>query len=111
MTVPIESGGEGSMAYDTAAGEMVAEVTAITSPPPYIWPSWEWETWVLAGASWSRAAGASPSTSLPLTYDAATHQLVSVDASPYSPTPTATTTWIYGSTSTSNVIAHKGFWH
>jgi hypothetical protein len=103
MTVPIAQAGVGSMAYDTEAVGMVAIVLVVTSPPPYFVPTTELQTWVLAGGSWSRSAGTTPATSVPLVYDSATHQLLAVDAPPES-WAVPTSMWIFGATTGSNVL-------
>lgn len=103
MTVPIQSGDVGSIAYDTDAGALVAVVSVITSPPPFIWPTSQWQTWVLTGGSWSQAAVTTPTTTLKLVYDSATHQLVSTNAMPEAPA-TSALTWVYASSAPSPVV-------
>ena len=102
MTMPIPTTYDMSIAYDIDAGEMVAVVSAPIGPPPYIWPTSEWQTWVLAGGSWSQAAVTTPSDLAHLAFDAGTHQLVSIEASADNPLPPIRT-WLYGSATVSNI--------
>jgi putative cell wall-binding protein len=102
MTMPIPTTYDMSMAYDADAGEMMAVVSAPTGPPPFIWPTSTWQTWGLAGSSWSQAAVTTPSDLAPLAFDAATHQVVSIEASADDPLPPIRT-WLYGSATVSNV--------
>ena len=103
MTVPIQEGEGGSIAYDADAGGLVAVVSVIAR-----WPSPGWQTWVLAGGSWSQAAVTTPTPTLPVVYDSATHQLVSMAATPGAPAAPSQT-WVYGSTATSNVMPARIF--
>ena len=102
MTMPIPTTYDMSIAYDIDAGEMVAVVSAPVGPPPFIWPTSVWQTWVLAGSSWSQSAVTTPIDLAPLAFDAATHQIVSIEASADDPLPPIRT-WIYASGGVSNV--------
>ncbi|MGH8888643.1 MAG: cell wall-binding repeat-containing protein [Acidothermaceae bacterium] len=103
-SVPWLAGGPVDIAYDDAAGQLLAlaavNTTGATGPNQYIWPTIQPQAWAMTGESWSQltltAADGEPAG---LSYDAATDQAIGIG-----PSGSAFNTLLYEGSASSSVL-------
>jgi hypothetical protein len=108
-------GSIGSFVYDGDLAAFVTDLDVPTGSPPFVWQSTQPETFVGdAGSMAVMSSSDAPAAAVPLSYDAATHQLLALDTSGSTPTTwiasthdpsTATPARVFGSDRESTAVA------